>query len=524
MNKRLISQTMFALAVVLSSWDSHAASEKDEVFEQLDLLVDVRHEIVREYVDDLDADEMTEAAVRAMIDTLDDQYTVYLSHDELEDFDAQVRGSFSGIGAEVYMRNGQLQIVSPLEDSPAWNAGVMVGDIVLEIDDVAMVEIVQDMRTDNEKLRTAIKRLTGEAGTKVKLLVRHESGEEQTIEITRDVIDVPTLRGVHRDAEGRWDYMLDAINQIGYIRISQFTDKTVEDLKAALDQLQENQARGLILDLRFNPGGLLEAARGVCDLFLPGGKKIVSIKGRNVPERVIRATRRDTIDSLALVVLANEYSASASEIVAGALSENGQAKFIGTRTFGKGSVQQVKKLGDIGGKQGAIKITNAYYYLPNGRNIHRKKDSDTWGVDPEDGFYIPMTIEQTTQMIKRRRDNETGRADGQGGDQEQAKATDSPAITPELIEQQRADAQLAGALRAILGKLETGAWPKVGQSGADQLAKQHEREQLLRRRSQLQEVLVRIDEDLAKLGGTGEEIEQAADKNDTAPDAPADSP
>ena len=279
------------------------------------------------------------------------------------------------------------------------------------------------------------------------------------------------------------------------------------------------RASGSILDLRLNPGGLLEAAVEVSDLFLEDGKSIVSVKGRRA-ERVISSTDHRVLGSIPIVVLANEFSASASEIVTGALSENDRAQFVGTRTFGKGSVQQVNKLKS----PGAIKITNAYYYLPNGRNIHRKKDQETWGVDPKDGFYVPMTTDQIKEMLDHRRVGESHRADFR--DQQNAgDASGASTMTPAVIEETRADPQLAAALAAILGKVETGQWPKVGESGADDLARQSERERLSRRRGQLQDAVSRIDGELAKLDSTEDtSTESSAVEHDPAEPDPAESP
>ncbi len=486
-----------AVAVCLGIAPHAVAAQDENVFDQLDLLVDVRHEIVHSYVEDPDQQKMTEQAVRAMVASLDDRYTVFLTTDELDPFDKQVRGTFSGIGAEIDLHNERLRIVSPLEESPAWNSGVLAGDLVLEINGES---------TEGITIREAVNKLTGPEGTQVTIKVRHETGDEETITITRARINVQTVRGIRRDADNHWVYMLDPANQVGYIRITQFTDSTAQSVRAALDQLLDQGAKGLILDLRFNPGGLLESAVAISDFFLDGDKRIVSVKGRVVPERVRYSTNDTTIQPLPLVVLANEASASASEIVTGALLDNGRAVFIGTRTFGKGSVQQVKML-DSG--LGAIKITHAYYYLPNGRNIHRRSDDEVWGVDPADGYYVPMSPDQAKKMIEIRRESGFLRA---GGTQ------DLPDITPEWIEQEMADLQLAAALRAMVGKLTTGDWPIVGQSDADQLARLSQRENLKRQRDLLNERLEWVEEELAKLDDPDASNEEASEPDDLAAD------
>lgn len=450
-----------------------------EVYRQLDILVDVRHEIVAQYVEEPDQPRMVQSAVRAMVESLNDPYTVYLSPEELAPFDKQVRGTFSGIGAEVDIHENRLRIISPLDDSPAYKAGVMAGDVVLEID---------GQSTLNLKINEAIQRLMGPEGTPVKLKLHRTTGEEKEVTILRGRINVQTVKGIRRKADSHWDFMLDPGAKIGYVRITQFTEKTIDDFRAALKTLQDQQVRGLILDLRFDPGGLLEAAVAISDLFLEKGKRIVSVKGRVVPERVTLATDGPKFPDVPLVVIANESSASASEVVTGALSDNSRALFVGTRTFGKGSVQQVMALDN---HEGAIKITNAYYYLPNGRNIHQREGSEVWGVDPNEGCYVPMNAEQIRKMIELRRDADVLRNG--------AAKVEAASVTPEAIEKDMADPQLAAATRAVLGKIATNAWPKVGQSNAAMLARATKRESLSRQRDQLKQRLTEIEASLAKL-------------------------
>ena len=477
------------LLAVSAGFCTYAFAKQSPSMDQLDLLVDVRHEILHEYVEEPDANRVTQSAARAMVEALEDPYTTYLTPEELEPFDKQIRGTFSGIGAEVEVNHNQLRIVTPLDDSPAWKAGIMAGDTILEIDNTPLQDLWNKVESDSLKLREAVKKLQGSQGTKVTLKVRHPGGEEATLSITRAQINVPTVRGIRRNPDGHWNYMLDPQQRIGYIRISQFIEKTAPDVRAALDQLLEQNVRAIILDLRFNPGGMLESAVQISNFFLPQGQRIVSVKGRVVPERIEISTGTDTIPPIPLVVLANEASASAAEVVTGALSDNQRAQFIGTRTFGKGSVQQVHPL-ESGG---ALKITNAYYYLPNGRNIHRRKNKDTWGVDPADGFWIPMTPQQTKDMLRARRESESG-SETQPNTQ-----PNSQSMTPDRIEKELADPQLAAALKASLGFLIDGRWPAVGQSGSDHLAKQAKRDTLKYQRDMLQERIDQIQKELSAL-------------------------
>jgi len=489
MKKRL---SMAALAILFTAnllilAPRSLGLHSDDFYGQLALLVDVRHELVSSYVEEPDQQELVRAAIRGMIGALNDPYTAYLSPDDLKRFDRETTGSFSGIGAEVTIdpKLRRLKILSPIDDAPAWKAGVMAGDIVLKIND----EDTLDM-----PIGDAVDRLIGEAGTDVTILVRHESGEEESITITRAQINVSTIRGLRRDAEQQWQFMIDREHKIAYVRVKQFNADTARDLAAVLDTLAGQGMRGLILDLRFNPGGLLPSAIAVSDIFLDKGQTIVSVKGRIVPEQVYAAQSDQLIPGVELVVLASGASASAAEIVTGALSDNGRAQFIGTRTFGKGSVQQLKALDR---DQGALKITNAFYYIPSGTKIHRLPDAEKWGVDPQDGFFVVMSPEQIEKMHEIRREGDILRRGNNGNGPEQP--------TPEWIEQNMADTQLAAGMTALLGKFETGEWPTVGQAGADLLAKRSMHDNLVRRRERLQEALTDINLELEKLE-RGEEV------------------
>ena len=468
-----------------------------DAYDQVQLLVDLRHELANEYVDEPDQQEMVEGAIRGMIEALDDPYTQYFPIEEFQAFNENVQGEFTGIGAEVTIENNRLHIVTPLEDSPAWESGVMAGDTVLEIDGTD---------TLNLSIDDAIKLLKGPAGTEVNIKVRHASGEEQDITITRAKIEVQTVRGFNRDADHRYNFYLDPEKQIAYIRLTQFSQRTAEEALDVMRDLKGQGVRGLVLDLRFNPGGLLDAAVTLSDAFLDEGQTVVSVRGRNVPEQVFKSTGDNLMGDTPVVVLANSFSASASEIVAGALADNDRALFVGERTFGKGSVQQVKMLQ---GGQGALKITNAYYYLPSGRNIHRrnKAEGEPWGVDPTEGAYVSMDAEARRAMIDARRERDRI-DDGNGTLTEQL-------ITPQWIESTLLDPQLAAAHRALLGKLESGDWPTVGQSNADALAMAAEQANLLRQRELLEETLAEVNQKLAMMEA-GEMPEADGDKTEAS--------
>jgi len=474
-----------ALSAVLVFLTDAIAAKQAEALKQLDLLVEVRHELVNSYVEEPDQLELIESAVQGMVDSLEDPYTVFVPSENYKQFSDQITGSFSGIGAEIDMLDGRPRIVTPLEDSPAWKAGIMAGDIILDVDG----ETTQDLTQ-----REVISRIKGEVGTDVILTVRRETGEELDITITRAKINLQTVRGARRQADMTYDFMLDPVSKVGYVRLSQFTNVTAEELRKALTTLHEQDAQGLIIDVRFDPGGLLDAAVEICDMFLTEGQRIVSTKGRKTPEVVYDSTADTIMPDIPIVILANEGSASASEVLTGALSDNDRALFVGTRTFGKGSVQHVRELQS---GLGALKLTGAYYYLPSGRNIHKKPDAEVWGVDPDEGAYVPMNYEEYEAMLTTRRDSDAIRNGGSDASPE--------SITPEYVKEQMKDPQLAAALTAILGKLDTGDWPKVGDSHADQLVKERERAQLERRRTLLLEELEKVENQLAGEDDTPED-------------------
>lgn len=443
------------------------------VFEQLDLLIDVRHEIVNEYVEVPDEKKMVDAAVKAMVESLGDPYTQYLPPEEMAAFEKAVRGTFSGIGAEIDIHNDYLRIVTPLEDSPAWESGVLAGDIVLEIEGES---------TEGITTTEAITKLTGEPGTDVTIKVRHLNGKEEKITITRQKIKIPTVKGFRKKNDNGWDFMIDDKNKVGYIRLTQFTDETTERLTHAIEQMRDAGVKGVILDLRFNPGGLLKTAVEVADMFLGGGENIVSVRGRAHADETYDATDDTLVADLPIAVLINEMSASASEIVSGSIKDNDRGIVIGTRSFGKGSVQQVKMLEANGG---ALKITNALYYLPSGRNIHRKEDAEVWGVDPNDGFYVPMSDDQMTEMLRIRRDPEFKLPEG--------------TVTAEFLEKQMGDPQLAAALTTMIGKVNSGDWPRVGKEAGETLVRQAELTRLKNLRQSMTERINEVNERIAKL-------------------------
>ncbi|MDP7087129.1 MAG: S41 family peptidase [Phycisphaerales bacterium] len=358
-------------------------------------VIDARAMLMSSYVENPDEDAMQKAILTALVESLDDPYTIYVPPTHTNEFQKDLCGHYVGIGAHVRGFEGRLKILSPMEGSPALEAGIRSGDLVLQI---------EDFDTLNQPIQDCIDQLMGEPGSDVEVLVRHSDDEEEQLTITRRAIKAPTTAGLIRRNQA-WQHLIDEDRGTAYMRVTQFTQDTVPQMVASLAPLvSADTLNGLILDLRNNPGGALPAAVAMADLFLAEGD-IVSI-GTDRPERtaerrVYAARRGHPLEDVAVVVLLDESSASASEIVAGALKDNERALIVGERSYGKGSVQEVRPLD---GEHGMLKFTTAHYYLPSGRNLHRdpKEPDRDWGVDPSPGCIVAETIEDKLDRLEAR--------------------------------------------------------------------------------------------------------------------------
>lgn len=471
----------------------------------LDPIIDVHSTLANRYVTPIDDKALQQAAINGMIEALNDPYTQYVPPVSRNDFAKELLGEYVGIGAQIHIQDQWLTIVSPLEDSPAIRAGLMPGDRIREIDGVSTFG-----KTDVE----CVQILTGQPGTPVKLLVERK-GETFTLDIIRDQIKTRSVKGVHRDeADGtRWHHLIDPDRSIAYVRLTQFTPRCAEEVAEALASVgaDKGNLRGLILDLRGNPGGVLAEAERIADLFLSSGV-IVSTRGRAVPEKITRASAPGTHPDYPVAVLINGSAASASEVLAGALVENNRAIAVGTRTFGKGSVQSVETLRHAGGAQ--LKFTEQGYYLPSGRSITRADDSPEWGVDPTDGFFVPITDKELIELLRIRREEEVIRT-------AEHDAADKDWSNPQWIVSYLKDPQLAAALKAVQIRADTGSWQPTGQPGVTKTTVTlAELQRLEITRDRLTRELGRIDNRISSLA-TAAEGATTTTRPDLIPDGAA---
>ena len=396
-------RNLFAIAAVgamtLLCWQaSQGAKPKDETMELYGLFVDAVEQVQANYVRPVTRKELLESALKGMLQDLD-PHSVYINTSQYKTFRRKIEGKFGGIGITVGYdaEANRLKVLAPMVGTPAYAAGVLAGDLILDIDGKS----TEGMTTDK-----AVDVLQGRPGTPVKLHVLHEDTQKaEILTVNRAIIDVPTVLGDARKPNDQPDFMLDKTKKIGYIRITEFFQNTFNDVKAALAELKEQDVKGLILDLRGDPGGLLTSAVEVSDLFLDKGM-IVSTRGRNTIDKTYEAQKEGTFDDVPMIVLVNENSASASEIVAAALQDHKRAQVVGQRSYGKGSVQNVIDLED---GNSVLKLTVATYWRPSGKNIHRFKDAketDEWGVSPDPGLEVKLTPAEHFAWAVGRRDRD----------------------------------------------------------------------------------------------------------------------
>ena len=355
---------LLAAPVAITAWsqdkaESKPGNEKSELYQQLNLFGDVLERVRRDYVEPVDEKTLIENAINGMLSSLD-PHSSYMNPKTYKDMQIQTKGEFGGLGIEVTMENGVIKVVSPIDDTPASKAGLQSGDLIFALDG----EPVQGLT-----LQEAVEKMRGKVGTSIKISVRRAGKDPFDVSLTRETIKVKSVR-----------FRLEG-GDVGYIRVTSFTEQSTSGVLDAVEKLKKeagNKLKGYVLDLRNNPGGLLDQAIAMSDAFLDKGE-IVSVKARK-SEDVQRwnAKAGDVANGLPIVVLINGGSASASEIVAGALQDHRRAIVLGTRSFGKGSVQTIMQVS--GG--GAIRLTTALYFTPSGRSIQKEGIKPDIEVEP----------------------------------------------------------------------------------------------------------------------------------------------
>ena len=353
----LILKNSIAIIIFLTSFSAYSTSKNKETYEYLDLFGQIFDKVRSEYVEEVTDQELIEKAIDGMLTGLD-PHSGYMNEEVWEEMQMDTQGKFGGLGIEITMEEGFVKVISPIEDSPAFEAGILAGDFIIQIDDTPVFGLT---------LNEAVELMRGEKGEPITITISREGTEPFEVNIIRDIIKIQSVKH-------------EVYDNVGYLRITSFTEQTEDGLIKSINKIQnENKKiKGFVLDLRSNPGGLLTQAVKVTDIFLKRGE-IVSTRGRDTKDiRRYRAKNKDLTNGKPIVVLINGGSASASEIVAGALQDHRRAIIVGTQSFGKGSVQTIipfqrSKEGNVSG----IRLTTARYYTPSGESIQGK------GINPD---------------------------------------------------------------------------------------------------------------------------------------------
>ncbi len=429
-NLLLICATIIALSSPVKADEERTAGQSNiktidtsETYKQLNLFGDIFERVRAQYVEEVSDKELIESAINGMLSSLD-PHSSYLNEENFKDMKINTKGEFGGLGIEVTMESGVVKVVSPIDDTPAFRAGVQAGDYITHIDGEPVMGLT---------LSEAVDLMRGKVGDPIEITIRREGEPEALkIKIIRDIIKIRAVR-------------YEIYNDIGYLRITQFNQNTYSNLKKYIKKINETaktDIKGYVIDLRNNPGGLLTQAIKVSDAFLDKGE-IVSTRGRNKKDtRRDNATKGDLTNGLPLVVLVNGGSASASEIVAGALQDHRRAIIMGTRTFGKGSVQTIIPVPG----NGAIRLTTARYYTPSGRSIQAK------GIEP-DIVVEPVKLEHIDVSDRTRESDLRGALDNNKKNmfKDDKKETKEEKKEREKMEKLEKDYQLLRAIDLIRG-------------------------------------------------------------------------
>jgi len=417
-NSFFIILLFFLNFLYFSMIEVKAQNNRQETYKQLNLFGDVFQRVQEQYVEEITDKELIESAISGMLQSLD-PHSSYLSPESYKDMQVKTKGAFGGLGIEITMEDGFVKVVSPIDDTPAANAGMKSGDLIIGIDGESIKGL-----TINE----AVSKLRGPVKSKVTITVVREDKDPFEIEIIRDIIKIRSVKH-------------EIINNIGYVRLTTFSDTTTSGMEKSVKEIKKelgDKFQGLILDLRNNPGGLLNQSISVTDSFLNQGE-IVSTQGRKSDDTSrIFAKKGDIIDGKPLIVLINSGSASASEIVAGALKDHARAIIVGTRSFGKGSVQSIIPLAG----NGAMRLTTARYYTPSGVSIQAK------GIEPDIRVEAGITELKKETIENRREENLRGALDKKDN-KTKAKENEKPKISP--VEKLLQDNQISRGVDLIKG-------------------------------------------------------------------------
>lgn len=349
----MIILSIFSMSIFVEKDLEGKVSAESDSYEDLKLFSEVLSTLQKNYVEPVKSKELIYGAVKGMLNTLD-AHSAFMPPEIYKEMQVDTKGEFGGLGLQIGTKENKLVVIAPIEGTPADLAGVKPGDIILKVDDQVL--------TKDTSLMDAVNKMRGEKGSKVILTIQREQVPSPLVfELVRDIIRIQSVKSKVLEPG------------IGYIRLTQFQEQTARDLSKAISKLRESNMHSLILDLRNNPGGLLTSAVEVTEQFLESGKLIVFIKGRDGKRDEYLASNSSALKDIPIIVLVNEGSASASEIVSGALQDWGRAMVVGTQTFGKGSVQTILPLSD----GSALRLTTAKYYTPKGRSIQNT------GIDPD---------------------------------------------------------------------------------------------------------------------------------------------
>jgi len=350
-----------------------------ETYEELKTFSEVLTQVQKHYVDDTKVKDLVQGAIRGMLATLD-PHSAYMTQDMYKEMQVETKGEFGGVGIQIGVKDNRLAVIAPIEGTPAHRAGIKAGDFITKVND----ESTKDLT-----LMDAVQKMRGPKGTKVHLTIQRDGATDPMMfSLVRDTIKIESVKSKVID------------NTVGYVRLTQFQEATGRDLSRALRQFREQKVQGTILDLRNNPGGLLTAAVDVSEQFVGNGKLIVYTKGREGKKDEWFSKTKETLEDSPMIILVNEGSASASEIVAGALQDWGRAVIVGTTTFGKGSVQTILPLGDGSG----LRLTTAKYYTPKGRSIQ------STGITPDIVVKLqPQTVAKAGEKETKEGEVKTGK-------------------------------------------------------------------------------------------------------------------